>query len=88
MKTRTLPKLRCRLAGGTIEQFKNGYALVKQLKNPFQVSYSNLKNEICIPVYQYHIVKLTMNGRGWCNGRYDLPDTEDTQNKFLKLASY
>lgn len=77
----SLPKLTCKLAGGTIEIFKNRYALIRQLKNPSQVQYANFT-----PVYQYHIVKLSINGRGWCNGRYDLPFTTETRERFNKLA--
>ena len=78
-----LPELRCKLADGTIEIFKNRWALVKQLSNPSQVYYANFT-----PVYRYHIVKLTIDGRGWCNGRYDLPDTDETRTKFFSLANY
>ena len=83
MNFQKLPTLQGRLSGGTIEQFQSGYALVKQLSNPSQVSYGGL-----MPVYLYHIVKLAANGKGWCNGRYDLPDNEETQNKFLSIARY
>jgi hypothetical protein len=75
------PKLQGKLAGGTIELFHNRYALIKQCKNPSQVQYANYT-----PVYHYHIVKLAMNGRGWCNGRYDLPDNGETILKFYSLA--
>lgn len=78
-----LPKLNCKLAGGTIEIFKNRWALIKQLSNPSQVQYANFT-----PIYQYHIVKLSMNGKGWCNGRYDLPDTAETIAKFDRIAKY
>lgn len=77
-----LPKLTGKLAGGTIEMFVNRTALIKQCKNPSQVHYANYT-----PVYHYHIVKLAINGRGWCNGRYDLPDTPETFEKFNKLAN-
>lgn len=76
-----LPKLTGKLAGGTIELFENRTALIRQCKNESQVHSANYT-----PVYHYHIVKLAINGRGWCNGRYDLPDTYETFIKFDKIA--
>ena len=79
--TMNLPKLTGKLAGGTIEIFDNRYALIKQCKNLRQVQSENAD-----PIYHYHIVKLAINGRGWCNGRYDLPDSGETILKFFSIA--
>lgn len=80
-----LPKLTGKLAGGTLVNISKNhiktFALIRQVKNPYQY-------QMGMPiVYVYHIVQLAINGRGWCNGRYDLPDSPKTFEKFNKLAN-
>ena len=76
-----LPALPWNLSDGRIVEFYNGYALIKQCANSNAVKFSNVT-----PKYNFHIMKLSACGRGWFNGRYDLPDNEETQQRFAKLT--
>ena len=68
-----LPEIPACIDGGFIELMKNNYALIR--------STSKLNNQEC-----YNILKLTICGRGWQNGRYDLSYSNETLIKFMEIA--
>jgi hypothetical protein len=73
MKNKIYPKLPSCIDNGFIELIKNDYALIKAT--------SKLNNQEC-----YHILKLTICEKGWCNGRYDLKYNNNTYLQFMELA--
>ena len=83
MRYTKLPPLRGKLSSCTIEAVNNNYVLLKELMNPSQVAYADVYIE---PVYCYHILKIEMGGRGYCNGRYDLPCNQDSNNRFYQIS--
>mgnify|MGYP003135678677 CR=1 FL=1 len=81
MRYTKLPPLRGKLSSCTVEAVNNNYVLLKEPMNPFLVAYTGTET-----IYVYHILKIEMGGRGYCNGRYDLPCNQDSINRFYQIS--
>ena len=75
VENQNLPEIPFCIDNGRIEMIKNGYALIEAT--------SRLNGKEC-----YHILQLSICGKGWENGRYDLPYNWDTFCKFMNIAEF